>query len=41
MVASLGVIFADYLNGQKARIKLMLALGVTTKIDELRKMFEG
>ncbi len=37
----LGVIFADYLNGQKARIKLMLALGVTTKIDELRKMFEG
>lgn len=37
----LGVIFSDYLNGQKARIKLMLALGVTTKIDELRKMFEG
>ncbi|MDP4174249.1 MAG: asparaginase [Bacteroidota bacterium] len=37
---SIGVIFADYLNGQKARIKLMLALGVTKNIDQLRKMFE-
>ena len=37
----LGVIFSDYLNGQKARIKLMLALGVTTKLEDLRKMFEG
>ncbi len=36
----IGVIFADYLNGQKARIKLMIALGVTRSIDELRKLFE-
>lgn len=36
----LGVIFADYLNGQKARIKLMLALGKTTDHEELRKIFE-
>ncbi len=35
----LGVIFADYLNGQKARIKLMLALGKTSEITELNKMF--
>jgi L-asparaginase len=37
----LGVIFADYLNGQKARIKLMLALGRTKDHDELRKIFEN
>ncbi|GBD87599.1 putative L-asparaginase periplasmic precursor [bacterium BMS3Abin03] len=37
---NLGVIFADYLNGQKARVKLMLALGKTKDINELRKMFE-
>lgn len=36
----IGVIFADYLNGQKARIKLMIALGVTRNPDELRKLFE-
>ncbi len=36
----LGVIYADYLNGQKARIKLMLALGKTTDHEELRKIFE-
>ena len=36
----LGVIFADYLNGQKARIKLMLALSITKDWKELRKMFE-
>ncbi|MGE5806680.1 MAG: asparaginase, partial [Ignavibacteria bacterium] len=36
----IGVIFADYLNGQKARIKLMLALGKTRNIAELRKIFE-
>ncbi len=35
----LGVIFTDYLNGQKARIKLMLALGTTSDISELNKMF--
>jgi len=36
----LGVIFADYLNGQKARIKLMLALGVTRDHDTLVQLFE-
>lgn len=35
----LGVIFTDYLNGQKARIKLMLALGTTSNLSELNKMF--
>jgi L-asparaginase len=37
----LGVIFADYLNGQKARIKLMLALGITKDKKKLRKIFEN
>ena len=36
----LGVIFTDYLNGQKARIKLMLALGKTKDLNELHKIFE-
>lgn len=36
----MGVIFADYLNGQKARIKMMICLGITNDRDELRKMFE-
>ncbi|KAF0151255.1 MAG: asparaginase/glutaminase [Ignavibacteria bacterium] len=36
----LGVIFADYLNGQKARIKLMVCLGITKEKEELKKMFE-
>lgn len=35
----IGVIFADYLNGPKARIKLMLALGLTNNIQKLREMF--
>lgn len=37
----LGVNFTDYLNGQKARIKLMLALGKGIKGEKLRKLFEG
>ncbi|MFH1197958.1 MAG: asparaginase [bacterium] len=37
---SLGVIFTDYLNGQKARIKLMLCLGLTNDPAELRKLIE-
>ncbi len=37
----IGVIFAEYLNGQKARIKLMLALGITRDHEELRKIFEN
>ncbi|MEW6652157.1 MAG: asparaginase [Bacteroidota bacterium] len=36
----IGVIFADYLNGQKARIKLMVCLGITKNNEELKKMFE-
>ncbi len=37
----IGVIFTDFLNGQKARIKLMLALGVSKDYNELKKMFEN
>jgi L-asparaginase/Glu-tRNA(Gln) amidotransferase subunit D len=33
--------FTDFLNGQKARVKLMLALGKTKNIDELRDIFGG
>lgn len=36
----LGVIFGDNLPGQKARIKLILALGVTTDINEIKRVFE-
>lgn len=36
----IGVIFADYLNGQKARIKFMLSLGAAKNRDELNKLFE-
>lgn len=35
-----GVIFGDRLPGQKARIKLMMALGKTSNISEIREMFE-
>ena len=37
----LGVLFAEYLNGQKARIKLMLALGKTKDKKELKKLCEN
>jgi L-asparaginase len=37
---NLGVIFSDYLNGQKTRIKLMIVLGLTNRQDEIRKYFE-
>jgi len=37
----IGVIFSEYLNGQKARIKLMLALGITKEKKELKKLFEN
>ncbi len=37
----LGVISADFLNGQKARIKLAVALGLTSKRDEIRAIFES
>jgi L-asparaginase len=36
----LGVLFAEYLNGQKARVKMILALGKTRDREELRAMFE-
>jgi len=35
-----GVIFANYLNGQKARIKLLLALGSISRKEKLRELFE-
>ncbi len=34
-----GVIFSHYLNGQKARIKLMLVLGLANKPDAIRRYF--
>jgi L-asparaginase len=37
---NLGVMFTDFLNGQKARIKLMLALGKTKDKKELTELFE-
>lgn len=37
---NMGVIFGDSMPGQKARIKLILALGKTNSIDEIREMFE-
>lgn len=36
----LGVIFADTLNSQKARIKLMLLLGITDDHVQIRRYFE-
>jgi len=35
-----GVIFADYLNGQKARIKLMCALGAGLSVPDIHRAFE-
>lgn len=37
---NLGAIFGGNLNGQKARIKLMLALGKTNSYDAIKQMFE-
>ena len=36
----MGVIFGEDLTGQKARIKLMLALGLTKEVNQIREMFE-
>ncbi len=36
---TLGVIFTDNLNAQKARIRLMLALGVTQNLNEIETFF--
>jgi len=38
---TLGVISGGFLNGQKARIKLALALSLTTDTAEIRKLFEA
>jgi L-asparaginase len=37
---NMGVIFGDSMPGQKARIKLILALGKTSNLDEIREVFE-
>jgi L-asparaginase len=37
---NMGVIFGEDLTGQKARVKLMLALGLTSSVEEIRGMFE-
>src|SRR5207248_2240513 len=37
---NMGVIFGEDLTGQKARVKLMLALGLTEDVGEIRKLFE-
>ncbi|PYP88298.1 MAG: L-asparaginase [Blastocatellia bacterium AA13] len=37
----MGVIFADFLSGQKARIKVMLALGLAGSTDLLRRIFNS
>lgn len=37
---NMGVIFGDSMPGQKARIKLILALGKTSNIDEIKEIFE-
>ncbi|MEG0133275.1 MAG: asparaginase [Clostridium sp.] len=38
---NMGVIFGDSMPGQKARIKLMLALGKTQDLEEVRSIFEN
>lgn len=40
MLRDMGVILGGHLPGQKARIKLMVALGVTRERDALRRIFE-
>ncbi len=37
---NMGVIFGEDLTGQKARVKMMLALGLTDAVGEIRKLFE-
>jgi L-asparaginase len=40
MLREMGVIFADHMPGQKARIKLILALSKTKDVNEVRAIFE-
>lgn len=35
-----GIILAEELSGQKARLKLMLALGITKDNEKLREIFQ-
>lgn len=37
---NLGIIFGDNLSGEKARIKLMLALSKNSKVNDIRYLFE-
>jgi L-asparaginase len=41
MLRELGVIFGQDLPGPKARIKLMVALGATSDVAQIREMFES
>jgi L-asparaginase len=41
MLREMGVIFGADLPGQKARIKLMVCLGATSDIAEIRRLFES
>jgi L-asparaginase len=41
MLRELGVIFGQDLPGQKARVKLMVALGMTSEVAEIRTLFES
>jgi len=38
-LSRLGVLFAHHLNGPKARIKLMLALGAVRRPEDVRVWF--
>jgi len=40
MLRDYGVIFGGSLNGQKARIKLMLALSITDELKKIKRIFE-
>jgi len=41
MLHDLGAIFGGDLNGQKARVKLMLALTITQDMNEIKEIFEN
>jgi L-asparaginase/Glu-tRNA(Gln) amidotransferase subunit D len=40
MLKEMGLIFGQELPGPKARVKLMVALGVSTDPTQVRRMFE-
>jgi L-asparaginase len=41
MLRDLGIIFGQDLPGPKARVKLMVALGATSEVAQIREMFES